>query len=142
MSALADVLRTQIGASLASDGIDAEIEAELVPSPSEAICLDIYAGTPARQSDEAAFGDISGFFVLTVRARVSVTDSDSAQDILWDMIDDSHDLSVAAAIESDPSLNGYATDVFVDPDAFSGTLPFDTGWVGCTWRVLLGVAVS
>lgn len=143
MSVLADVLTTEIGAALAADGIDAEIAANLVTSPSEAICLDIYpAPTGSRQSDEAAFGDLSGFYVLTVRARVSVTESGEGQAILLDMIDDSHDLSVAAAVESDGSLNGYATDVFVDADGFSGLLEFGTNVVGCTWRVLVGVAVS
>jgi len=139
---LAQVLREEVGGPLSTDGIDAEIEARLVMSPSEAVVLDVYPSAPSRDSEAAAFGDLSGFYVVTVRARVTVTDDANAQDILVDMIDDEHDLSVAAAVESDPSLNGYATQVAVDPDSFSGLLEFGNTMVGCTWRVLVGAAVS
>lgn len=144
--ALAQVLRDTVGQELADDGIDAEIEARLVTSPSEAIVLDIYPGAPSRDSEAAGFGDLSGFYALTVRARVTVTDDANAQDILLDMVDDNHALSVAYALESDQDLGGYATGVFVDADFFSGLLEFSTGssagMVGCTWRVLVAVAVS
>ena len=141
---IATVLRQDIGGALAADGIDAEIEPRLVMSPSEAIVIDVYPGAPSRDSEAAAFGDISGFYVVTVRARANVNDSNEAQDILRDMIDDQHDLSVAACLESDPTLNGYATGVWVDADGFSGLLEFNPGspMVGCTWRVLVGAAVS
>jgi len=139
---LAQVLREEVGGPLSTDGIDAEIEARLVMSPSEAVVLDVYPSAPSRDSEAAAFGDLSGFYVVTVRARVTVTDDANAQDILVDMIDDEHDLSVAAAVESDPSLNGYATQVVVDPDSFSGLLEFGNTMVGCTWRVLVAAAVS
>ena len=143
MEQMAAVLRTQIGTTLANDGIDAEIEPRLVMSPSEAIVIDIYPAAPSRDSDAAAFGSISGFYVLTVRARANVNDSNEAQDILRDMIDDNHDLSIAAALDSS-LLNGYATQVVVDADSFSGLLEFSPGspMVGCTWRVLVGAAVS
>jgi len=146
VTGLAQVLRDEIGDTLADDGIDAEIEPRLVMSPSEAIVLDVYPGAPSRDSEAAAFGDMSGFHVLTVRARAAVTESEEAQDILMDMIDDTHALSVAAAVESDQALDGYATQVVVDADGFSGLLEFASGsaapMVGCTWRVLVGVAVS
>ena len=138
---IAETLRTDIGATLAADGIDVEIEPRLVMTPSEALVLDVYPGAPARDSEAAAFGDISGFYVVTVRARANVNDAGEAQDILRDMIDDQHDLSVAAALDSS-LLNGYATQVVVDPDAFSGLLEFTGPMVGCTWRVLVGAAVS
>lgn len=141
VSALADVLRDEIGGELADDGIDAIVEPRLVSSPSESVVLDVYPGSSARVSDSAAMGDISGFYVLTVRVRVTQTDNDNMQDILLDMLDDEHALSIAAAIESDPTLNGYAYGVTVDPDGVSGLLEFGP-MVGCTWRVLVGVAVS
>lgn len=141
---LAVVLRDEVGATLAADGIDAEIEPRLVVSPSEAICLDIYPGAPSRTSDGAGFGDIAGFYALTVRARASVNDGTEAQDILVDMTDDLHQLSVAAALEGDQTLDGWATFVAVDADSFSGigVFPPDVSMVGCTWRVLVGQAVS
>lgn len=138
---MATVLRTGIGATLAADGIDIVVEPRLVMSPSEAIIIDCYPGAPSRDSEAAAFGDLSGFYVVTVRARAGVNDSGEAQDILRDMIDDEHDLSVAAALDGS-LLNGYATQVVVDPDAFSGLLEFSGPMVGCTWRVLVGAAVS
>ncbi len=107
LDGLADVLRDEIGSELAADGIDAEIEPRLVMSPSEAVVLDIYPAAPSRDGEAAAFGDLSGFYVLTVRARVTISDDATAQDILVDMTDDNHSLSVAAAIESDQTLGGY-----------------------------------
>lgn len=146
LEGLAGVLRDEIGGTLSDDGIDVEIEPRLVMSPSEAICIDIYRGPDARDGQSAAFGDLSGFYILTVRARATVTDGNEAQDILTDMCDDTHDLCVAAALESDQSLDGWATQVVVDPDGFSGLLEFTTGspapMVGCTWRVLVGQALS
>lgn len=147
LGALADVLRDSIGDTLADDDIDAEIEPRLVASPSAPVCIDMYPGPTARESTWAAFGDISGYDVVIVRVRTpAATDTDETQDILVDMLDDSHDLSVSAAIESDETLKGYATDVIVDPDGISGMLMFGEGssqpMVGCTWRVLLQVAVS
>jgi hypothetical protein len=140
---MADVLRTEVGAALAADGIDVEIEPRLVMTPSEAVVIDIYPGSPSRDSEAAGFGDLTGFYAITVRARANVNDSGEAQDILRDMIDDQHDLSIAAALDSS-ILNGYATQVYVDPDSFSGLLEFSPGgpMVGCTWRVLVGAAVS
>ena len=61
------------------------------------------------------------------------------------MVDDTHALSVAAALESDQTLDGWATFVAVDADGFSGLLDMSTAgrpMVGCTWRVLVGQAVS
>ena len=146
LDGLAGVLRDEIGSELAADGIDAEIEPRLVMSPSEAVVLDIYPAAPSRDGEAAAFGDLSGFYVLTVRARVTISDDATAQDILVDMTDDNHALSVATAVESDQTLGGYATQVVVDADSFSGLLEYSTGsaapMVGCTWRVLVGAAVS
>lgn len=143
MDALADVLRTEIGTELASNGIDAEIGSRLVLSPSESPCIDIDAGQRDRES--AGFGQIAGAYELTVRARVTAADNFSSQDVLVDMIDDDHALCVAAAIESDPTLGGWATDVWVDPDGISATLDFSTSTqqlVGRTWRVLVEAAHS
>ena len=145
MDGLADVLRSSVGASLAADDIDIEIEPRLVPTPSAPLCIDIYQSDLARSSAAAGFGDISGQYVLTVRARANPNDGDELQNILVDMLDDFHDLSVGAALESSRLLDGYATDVSVDPDGFSGMLAFPgvpNELVGATWRVLVGVAFS
>ncbi len=140
---LASVLRQDIGTSLASDNIDCEIEPRFVLSPSESPCIDMYPAP--RDSTSAAMGDITGFYVVNVRARVTMADDESAQDVLMDMTDDDHDLCVAAVLESDPTLNGWATFVGVDPDSFSGLLDMSSPgrqMIGCTWRVLIGQAFS
>jgi hypothetical protein len=146
LSELADVLRAEIADTLAGDGIDIVVEPRFVMQPSEGICLDMYPGDPARTSEAAAFGDLSGMYVVTVRARATVNDSGESIDVLTDMADDQHALSVAAAIESDDTLNGWATQVIVDADGFSGLGQFPVGtaapMLGCTWRVLIGQAVS
>lgn len=145
VEALAQVLRDTVADELAESEIDIEVEPRMVVEPSAPICLDVYPGNPSRTSIAAAFGDITGFYVLTVRARASATDGDEAQAVLLDMIDDHHALSVAAALEANPSLGGWATDVVVDPEGFSGLLEFPGAPVampGCTWRVLVGAALS
>ncbi len=124
---------------------DVEVEPRLVLQPSDFPCVDIYQGAPARDSDSAAFGDVSGFEVITVRCRVSVNDDEAAQDLLVDFNDDQHDLCMAEIIESDQDLDGWATGVWVDADSFSGILDFSTAstaMVGCTWRVLVARAES
>jgi hypothetical protein len=141
---MAEVLRNSIGAELASDGVDAQIEPRFVLQPAESPCVDIYAGESARSSAEAAFGDISGAYVVTVRARVTMADDASAQDVLTDMVDDQHALSVAAALD-EQTLDGWATFVYVDADGFSGLLDMSAvgrPMLGCTWRVLVGQAES
>lgn len=145
LDGLADVLRTSLASTFAADGIDIQVEPRMVPMPSAPISIDMYQSGAARTSASAGFGDISGQYVVTVRARANPNDGDEVQNIFVDMMDDFHVLSVAAALESSPTLNGYATDVTVDPDGFDAGLEFPgatTPLVGCTWRVLVGVALS
>jgi hypothetical protein len=138
-AALADSIRDEINDVLT----DIEVEPRVVPNPSEFPCIDIFPGVGSRDSDSAAFGDVSGFEVVTVRVRVSPNDADEAMDMLIDFNDDTHALSMTAAIEGDQDLDGWATGVWVDADSFSGILDFSTTaqqMVGCTWRVLIARA--
>lgn len=143
LEALAGVLRDDIGAALASDGVDCQIEPRFVRSPSESPCIDMYAGP--RSGLSAAFGDISGSYVINVRTRVTTADNESAQDILTDLADDQNAICVAAALESDPTLNGWVSSLVVDPDSFSGIQDFSypgQEMLGFTWRVLIEQAFS
>lgn len=143
---LASVLRATVGDALADDDIDVVVEPRPVMQPSEGICIDMFFGEPSRDPESAGFGELSGFYVVTVRARTTVNDSSESWDVLTDMCDDQHALSVAAALESDPTLNGWATDVSVDSAQFSGPGQFPVGtaapMIGYTWRVLVGQADS
>lgn len=141
LDGLAEQLRGTIASELSGDSIDIQVEPRYVATPSAPLCIDIYQGEVARTSAGAAMGDISGQYVLTVRVRVNPNDSDETQDILVDMLDDFHDLSIGAALEANQTLDGYATGVAVDPDGFSGMLAFGE-LVGCTYRVLVGVGFS
>lgn len=145
VEALAQVIRDDVASELATAGIDIEVEPFMVVEPSAPICIDMFSAPSARTSAGAGFGDIAGFYVLTLRARASANDGYEAQAVLRDMIDDAHALSLAAAVEADSSLDGYATSVAFDPEGFTGLEDFSTGkqlLVGCSWRLLVGVAQS
>ena len=75
--------------------------------------LDIYGGAPFGDVVGAGFGALEGRVFLTVRARVQTADTTESQDILFDLMDVEHDLSVAAALMDDQTLGGYATSVLV-----------------------------
>lgn len=78
-------------------------------------CIDIYGGTPFGDLEGAGFGGLEGRVFLTVRARVHTADTTASQDILFDLMDVDHDLSVVAALQADQSVGGYATSILVTP---------------------------
>lgn len=82
------------------------------PSPP---CIDIYGGAPFGDFEGAGFGDLQGRLFLTVRARIHTADTTESQDVLFDMMDIEHDLSIVAALMADQSLSGYASSVLVSP---------------------------
>jgi hypothetical protein len=92
--------------------------------------VDVYFGDVARDALSAAFDDVSGGYLFTVRARASTADSDAGQEILWRFADDTDELCLALAILDDPTLNGYASDV--DVRDFTGLRgyehPSGQGW--------------
>lgn len=138
-------LRASVAQTFADDDIDIQVEPRLVASQSAPVCIDIFPGDPARTTNPAAFGDIAGHYVLTVRVRCASNDEEEAQDILIDMLDDYSDLSLAGALEAMGTLGGYASEVTVDPDGISGVQEFQgtpNPLIGCTWRVLVGVLTS
>jgi hypothetical protein len=98
--------------------------------------VDIYPADPFRTTDAAGFGDISGAYVFTVRARVNTTDNEAGQDVLLAMMDDEHDLCVAVALEDDQSLNGLASSVDVGgPSGYRLYVEGDQAFLGCEWNV-------
>lgn len=105
--------------------------------------IDVYPNDPFRDRQYAAHGDVNGSYEFLVRARTGLNDLDSPQTILLDLMDDDSDNCVAHALGDDPTLNGYAQDVFVgDP---SGFLPFvepEGTMVGVTWPVTVLAAHS
>ena len=135
--ALANTIRSELDFGT----MDVIVEPRMILEPAEP-CIDMYLGPGgSRDAASAGFGDVSGFEVVEVRFRAAPNDFTEAMDLLLDLNDDQHDLCMALAIESDQTLDGWATGVWVDADSFSGAVPID-GLVGCTWRVLIARADS
>jgi hypothetical protein len=115
--------------------LDVQVEPTLVLTPTTP-CVDIFPAEPFRETDQAGFGDISGAYRFTVRARVSFADRDAGRDLLLQFMDDRHPLCIADALMDDQTLNGLVDNVEVtDP---SGWRPYSTpdgagSYVGCEW---------
>jgi hypothetical protein len=80
--------------------------------------------------------------LFTIRARVDMADSEAMQDLLTELMDDVTPLSIAAALEEDPTLDGLATSV--DIRSCSGFVRVLEGgdFLGCLWQVLVTRATS
>lgn len=107
--------------------------------------IDMFPAPEFRSEATAGQGDVSGAYEFIVRARTGLNDLESGQSILYDLLDDDSDVCVAHALGDDPTLNGWAADVFVGPP--SGYQPFrdagQAGWmVGVTWPVSVLAAQS
>lgn len=94
-----------------ADELDVQVEPRWIINPTP-LTVDVYPGDPSRHVDSAAQGDYGGY-LLTVRARTNAPDTDAAYDLLLDMMDDQDDLSLAGAVLSDTTLDGYAASVDV-----------------------------
>jgi hypothetical protein len=85
--------------------------------------VDFYPGDVATGTETRAFG-MEGELLVTCRVRVSGNDDVANWELLNDLMDDAGDLSIAAALDADYTLNGYVTSLdFRDP----------TGMVMYTW---------
>lgn len=118
LEAMADQIRTAI----VDVDLDVQVEHRYVLNPSP-LTIDMYLGDVARDRDSAAFDDVSGGYLITVRARINTPDFDAAYDVLLRTMDDTDDLSIAEAVLEDPTLNGYANSV--DVRDFTGLRVFE-----------------
>lgn len=71
--------------------------------------VDMFPGPVSRGTETAGFVDIDGEYIFTVRTRVAVTDNFAMQDLLLRFMDDTDTLSLAAALDSEPTLGGAAS---------------------------------
>lgn len=141
---MADELRNAGTAALAGTGFALQVEPRRIINPSPPT-IDIYPGDPFRDTVGAGFGDMAGRLLVTVRARIDTPDNDAAQDWLVDMMDEEHDLSVAATLMDDQTLNGHVSSVHVT--GFTGQRFYDDlghggAFLGCEWLVVLLRAYS
>lgn len=106
---MADQIRATLNGATS---LDVQVEPRMVLTPTP-LTIDIYPGNLSRDAETAAFDDISGGYLLTVRSRINTPDYDAAYDILLSLMDDDDPLCLALAVMDDGTLNGLATDVDV-----------------------------
>lgn len=131
MDELAATLETALG-----DQVQ-QVVGRLNPDPSPPT-IDIYPGDPFGEPEGAGFGDILGSYTFTVRARVNTADHEGGQDTLLDLMDADGDLSIAAILQDDQTLNGHASTVRVTgPTGFRRYVEANgqTSLLGCEWAV-------
>lgn len=138
MDALADQIR---GVLDDVTDVAVQVEPRWVANPT-APCIDIYPADPSADQDLRAFGELIGGELLTVRARVDLSDSTASQDLLLAFMDDGDPLSIVEAINEDDTLGGLAS--AVDVRSRSGYIRFlETGeFMGCVWAVVVVKARS
>lgn len=141
LNAMADQIRSVLDAV---DTVDVQVEPRMVLNPTP-LTIDMYPGDLARHDESAAFDDIGGAYVFTVRARINTPDFDAAYDVLLSLMDDHDDLCLAAALYDDVTLDGWATSVDVRDQ--TGLRAYETpsgegAHLGCQWTVLAFPAES
>lgn len=137
LDAMADTLRATLEDALGSD-LPIQVEPRQITNPT-ALTIDMYPGDPSTTDVGAGFGDITGQWVFTIRARTNTPDETAAQDLLLALMDDEDPLSVALALYDD-TLNGLVSSLRVQgPNGYAPYL--DAGgkgaFLGTEWRVSL-----
>lgn len=132
-----DALRDQIETVMASADVDVQVGARMIMNPTPPT-IDMWPADPPVDQGIAGMGDVQGGDVLTVRARVDTNDSEGNQDVLIDLMDVESDLSVAAAVMSDPTLGGVA---HLEVRGWTGLRPYTNAdgtvlLAGAEWTVL------
>lgn len=138
LDAMADQLRAVMDD--ATD-IDIQVEPRWVVNPSPPT-IDIYPADPSTDPDLRAFGQMLGGELITVRARVNMSDSVAVQDVLLAFMDDQDPLSISAALQEDKTLNGVASSLDVrDRSGYVRVL--ESGdYLACLWQVVVVKARS
>lgn len=114
-----DEMANQIRAAvIAVTDVDIQVEGRMVLNPTPPT-IDIFPGDSLRDADSAAFDDVNGGYLFTVRARVNTADSEAGQDLLLAFMDDTNALCLALALLDEPTLNGLAASLDVrDPSGY------------------------
>lgn len=133
-----------------SDGIrdnevmDVQVEPRMVLTPNP-LTIDIYPANVARDPDTASFGDISGAYLFTIRARINTPDFEAAYDTLIALMDDEDDICLAAILLADTTLSGKAQGLDIRDQ--SGLIAFQhvngtDNYLGCQWTALVIASTS
>lgn len=142
---IANQMAEQIRAAVDGvDSLDIQVEPRMVLTPTP-LTVDIYPGDLSRDAGSAAFDDVSGGYLLTVRSRINAPDFDSAYDILVALMDDEDDLCLAVALLDEKTLNGNAHDLEVRDHSglrVYETLDGEGGYLGFQFTTLVLPAKS
>lgn len=120
LDAMAEQIRDTLTPLLSATGVDVQVEAGLVASPTPPT-IDMYPGDLSRDSDSRMFAadHDGGGYNFTVRARVATNDADGNSGILLALMDDESATSIAQALTDDETLGGLAASLdCVDPSGF------------------------
>jgi hypothetical protein len=140
-----DEMAAQIRGVLADvTDVAVQVEPRMILSPTPP-SIDLYPGESSRDAASAAFDDVNGGYLFTVRARIDTRDNTAGQDLLLAFMDDTDDLCLALALLDDPTLNGLAASIDVrDPTGYI-VYPEPTGegaWLGFQFTALVIAAES
>jgi hypothetical protein len=121
--------------------VDVQVEPRWVVNPSPPT-IDMYPADPSTAPDLRAFGEELGGELITVRARVGMSDHIEIQNLLLAFMDDEDPLSIAHALGDDKTLGGYAGSLDVrDRSGYVRVLE-GGDYLGCLWQVLVWKARS
>lgn len=135
MDAMAETIRDICATEV--PGVAVQVRPRMVLNPTPPT-VDIYPG--ARDADTAAFRDVAGGYLLTVRVRVSTADSVAGQSMLIRFLDDDDPLSITVALNRNRDLGGLAADIDVQEVTGFGQYPGQNAegyWLGSEWTVRL-----
>jgi acyl-CoA thioesterase len=105
-------------------------------------CIDMYPADPSVDQELRAFGETMGGELVTVRARIDMSDSTAMQDLLLAFMDDVDPLSIASALHEDTTLGGIAGGLDVrDRSGYVRVLE-GGDHLGCLWQVVVWKARS
>lgn len=141
-----DQIAQQIRDGLETEVFGIQVETGYVFNPSPPT-IDVFPGRFVRDRDSAAFaseeGPFDGGYFFTVRARIHTADTTESQRLLAQMMDDTSDLCIAAALYSDPTLNGHADDIDIrDVTGFNAYPSGEGDLLGFEFTVLVLAAQS
>jgi glycine/D-amino acid oxidase-like deaminating enzyme len=143
---LMDAAMSQIENTLADAledlNVDAQFSSGRLNSPSTTPAIDIYPGL-GRDTDTRMFATDydGGGYLFTVRARLSTNDYDANQRILYRLMDETDELSLAQALDDEPTLGGIAASIdCLDPSG--ETLFQDPGGVFYGFQFTLRVLAA
>jgi acyl-CoA thioesterase len=116
--------------------VDVQVEPRWVVNPSPPT-IDMYPADPSDEPELRSFGDPLGAELITVRARVGMSDHLEVQNLLLAFMDDTDPLSVALALMDDKTLGGVAQSL--DVRSRSGYVRVLEGgdYLGCLWQVVV-----